>query len=181
MSLPNTISLARLLSVPITVWLLLVDQMLAAFLLFVLAGASDAIDGFLAKHYGNITELGSYLDPLADKTLLVAVYVTLGLQGHLPVWLVILVVFRDLLIIGGALLLALLGSATRIAPLMISKINTTAQIALASVVLGQLAFELSLAPVVEVLILGVAATTVLSGGRYLFEWARRSSNSEHRG
>jgi cardiolipin synthase len=181
MSLPNIISLARLLSVPLTVWLLLVDEMLAAFLLFVLAGVSDAVDGFLAKHYGNITELGSYLDPVADKTLLVAVYVTLGLQGHLPVWLVILVVFRDLLLIGGSLLLGLLGSAIRVAPLMISKINTTAQITLASVVLGQLALELSLALLVEFLILVVAATTVLSGGRYLWRWARRAPNSEDHG
>ncbi len=179
MSLPNTISLARLLSVPLTVWLLLVDEMLAAFILFVLAGVSDAGDGFIAKRYDNVTELGSYLDPIADKTLLVAVYVTLGLQDHLPVWLVILVVFRDLLIIGGAVLLALLGYSIRITPLKVSKANTAAQITLAAVVMGQLALELSLALVVELLILVVAATTVLSGGRYLVEWTRRLSNSEN--
>lgn len=179
MSLPNTISLARLLSVPLTVWLLLVDQMMAAFVLFVLAGVSDAVDGFLAKRYDNVTELGSYLDPLADKTLLVAIYVTLGLQQHLPIWLVILVVFRDLMIVGGALLQGLLGEAIRVAPLMISKVNTTAQITLAAVVLGQLALDLSLTLLVQVLTLVVAATTVLSGGRYVMQWARRASNSEN--
>lgn len=179
MSLPNIISLARLLSVPLTVWLLLVDQMLAAFILFVLAGVSDAVDGFIAKRYDNVTELGSYLDPIADKTLLVAVYVTLGLQDLLPLWLVILVVFRDLLIIGGAVLLTLLGFSIRTAPLKISKVNTAAQITLAAAVMGQIALELSLAIAVELLILLVAATTVLSGGRYLVEWARRVSNSEN--
>ncbi|MEE8245794.1 MAG: CDP-alcohol phosphatidyltransferase family protein [Alphaproteobacteria bacterium] len=179
MSLPNTISLARLLSVPITVWLLLVDELMAAFILFVLAGVSDAVDGFIAKRYDNVTELGSYLDPIADKTLLVAVYITLGLQDHLPLWLVILVVSRDLLIIGGAVLLTLLGFSIQTAPLKISKVNTAAQITLAAAVMGQIALELSLAIVVELLILVVAATTVLSGGRYLVEWARRVSNSEN--
>ena len=178
MSLPNTISLARLLSVPITIWLILVGQLMAAFLLFVVAGLSDAVDGFIAKRYQATTELGSYLDPLADKTLLVGVYVTLGLQGYLPVWLVILVVFRDLLIVGGTLLLQLVGHSIKMAPLKISKANTAAQITLASVVLGQLALVIPMAAVVNALILVVAATTVLSGARYLVEWARRASNHE---
>ncbi len=181
MSLPNTISLARLLSVPLTIWLMLEGQLLAAFVLFVAAGISDAVDGFIAKRYGSATELGQYLDPLADKTLLVGVYVTLGLQGHVPVWLVILVVFRDLLIIGGAMLLQLVRQSMKIAPLKISKANTAAQITLAAVVLGKLALGLALPAVAEILIAVVAVTTVLSGSAYLIKWTRRVSNFEDDG
>jgi cardiolipin synthase len=170
--------LARLLSVPLTVWLLLVDQVVAAFWLFVAAGLSDAVDGALAKRLNASTELGRYLDPLADKALLVGVYVTLGIREHLPVWLVILVVFRDLLIVGGAVLQLLMGRATRIMPLMISKANTAAQIVLAALVLGRLALGFPPQIVIAVLIVIVAATTVLSGGTYLVEWARASPNGK---
>ena len=178
MSLPNTISLARLLTVPLTIWLILVDELLAAFVLFVLAGLSDAVDGFIAKRYHATTQLGSYLDPLADKALLVGVYVTLGIEGHVPVWLVILVAFRDLLIIGGALLLQLTRQSLEVAPLKISKANTAAQITLASVVLGQLGLAVSLPVLVDVLIVVVAMTTVLSGASYLVQWMRKVSKLE---
>ena len=102
MNLPNLITLARLLAVPLVVFLILQGLMTAAFWMFFAAGISDAVDGYLAKRMDAVTELGTYLDPIADKTLLVAVYVTLGIAGHVPTWLVILVVSRDLLIIGGA-------------------------------------------------------------------------------
>ena len=101
MNVANLISLARLLAVPLMIYLILQDAMAFAFWLFVVAGVSDAVDGFLARHLGQASELGAHLDPLADKVLLVGVYVTLGYLDHLPTWLVILVVFRDFLIIGG--------------------------------------------------------------------------------
>ena len=94
MNLPNLITFGRLLTVPITVYLLMQSAFLSAFILFLVAGASDALDGYLAKRNNQTTELGTILDPLADKALLVGVYVTLGLQGSLPSWLVVLVVFR---------------------------------------------------------------------------------------
>ena len=96
-NLPNILSFCRLLAVPIAVWLMLDQHFTAAFWLFVAAGLTDAIDGFLAKRFGWETELGSYLDPLADKALLVSVFVVLGWTGHIPLWLTIMVVFRDLL------------------------------------------------------------------------------------
>src|SRR5262245_31246668 len=95
-SFPNFLSFARLLSVPLVVWLVLGGRLAIAFLLFVGAGVTDAIDGFLAKRYNAQTELGAYLDPLADKALLVGIYVSLGWLGLIPPWLVILVAFRDL-------------------------------------------------------------------------------------
>lgn len=174
MNIPNALSLARLLAVPIIVWLLLVEAYAPAFWVFALAGVSDAIDGYLAKRYGMQTEIGRFLDPIADKTLLVAIYITLGHQGNLPVWLVILVVSRDLLIIGGALLAYTMSQRVRPTPLLISKINTVLQITLAALVLGDIAFEVGADGVRMILVLAVAGSTVLSGGQYLANWMRDS-------
>ena len=136
-SFPNLLSFARLLSVPLIIWLVLDGQMTFAFWLFVAAGVTDAIDGFVAKHFNAKTELGSYLDPLADKALLVGIYLTLGWLGDIPRWLVILVAFRDLTIVGGALLEHTLTQSFKSQPMMVSKINTTLQIALAALVLAR--------------------------------------------
>ncbi len=174
MNLPNLISLGRVLAVPLTVWLMIVGNMRLAFWVFLAAGLSDAIDGYLAKRFNATTQLGRYLDPIADKVLLVTIYVTLGQQGHLPLWLVILVVSRDFLIIGGALLAFTLGQPLWMRPLIVSKANTALQIGLAALVLGQTGFEVAF-PVIEMaLILLVATTTLLSGATYLVAWVRRT-------
>ncbi len=124
MNLPNFITLARLLSVPLTVWLMLEGRHLVAFAVFVTAGISDALDGFLARRLNARSVLGGYLDPLADKALLMSVYIVLGYQSHLPSWLVILVVSRDIMIVGGSLLLLVLTDDFAVDPLVVSKINT---------------------------------------------------------
>lgn len=178
-NLPNLISLARLLSVPLAVWLIVSGSMATAFWLFVLAGVSDAVDGFIAKRYGCQTTLGSYLDPIADKVLLVSVYLAFGFQGLLPPWLVILVVSRDLLIVGGALLMHTLTlTQPKIAPLLISKLNTFAQILLAAETLARAAGAYPDYGVGVVLIYVVATTTFLSGGAYLWNWARGTRQIE---
>ena len=161
---------------PVVVWLLVIGAYRLAFWLFVLAGVSDAIDGFLARQLDARSELGSYLDPLADKALLVGVYVTLGLQGHIPSWLVILVAFRDLLIIGGVLLLQTVGRRPAMAPLLVSKANTAAQISFAVLVLAAHAFEIDDRGVLTVLIFVVAATTLASGSAYLVKFFRQILN-----
>src|SRR5260370_4856839 len=104
LNLPNVISLGRLLLVPLAISLILDGRYYAAFWIFVIAGVSDAVDGFIAKRFDRRTRLGALLDPLADKVLLVSVYVTLGVSGQLWTWLVVLVVFRDIMIVGGFLL-----------------------------------------------------------------------------
>jgi cardiolipin synthase (CMP-forming) len=177
-SIPNVLSFARLLSVPVIVWLLIDEQLGAAFWLFVAAGVTDGIDGFIAKRFNSKTELGSYLDPLADKSLLVAVYVTLGWTSKLPLWLVILVVFRDLTIVGGALLEQTLTQSFKSRPMMVSKINTALQLALAALVLARLGLGFDDFGLTTALVIVVAATTVLSGLLYLFHWARRLGNLE---
>ena len=173
-SLPNLITLGRLLLVPVIISLLLDGRHVLVFTLFLVAGVSDAVDGFVAKRYNSATALGAYLDPLADKALLVSIFVALGILNHLPVWLVILVVSRDILIIGAVVLSFLIGHPVVIAPLRISKANTFLQITLASYVLAFLTFPNLDIPYLDIdtLTLAVAATTILSGGSYLITWYR---------
>ena len=172
MSLPNIITLGRLLAVPVAVWLILNGNFGIAFWLFVAAGVSDAVDGFLAKRLNAQTELGKVLDPVADKALLVSVYVTLGQAGYIPVWLVILVVFRDVLIVGGIILSHTLGRPVRLRPLVVSKVNTAAQIILAAAVLGVEGLDMRIAPIMMPMAYAVGATTLASGAAYMVTWAR---------
>lgn len=171
--LPNALSLARLGCAPAMVWAIVAAEHQAAFWIFLSAGISDALDGFLAKRFGLASVLGAYLDPIADKALLVTTYVVLAAYGWLPVWLVALVVFRDVVIVGGALLVRIVTHSLRMQPLMISKINTVAQIALAVWILTGLAFGFHEAVVSRIAIYLVATTTVLSGGAYVVTWWRR--------
>jgi len=166
-NLPNIISLARLLSVPLIVSLILSHQLLAAFLFFAIAGLSDALDGFLARVFKSRTTLGAYLDPIADKALLVGVYAALGQAGLVELWVVVLVVFRDVVIIGGILLLFLFKSTIEMKPIMISKINTVVQLAYALFVLSQGEELLDLPKFNLYFGYLVAFTTVLSGVSYV--------------
>lgn len=177
MNVPNFISLARLFSVPVAVWLILEGRYQLAFWLFIAAGISDAVDGFIAKHFNARTRLGGYLDPIADKVLLVSVYITLGVQAEIPSWLVILVVSRDILIVGGSLMMLMLTDEFEIDPLYLSKVNTTAQILLVGWLLAQLGFALDYAVVTAFLTWFTAGTTLLSGSAYFVVWWRRVFSS----
>ena len=182
MNLANLITLARLISVPIVVWAILAGEMGLAFGLFVAAGISDAVDGFIAKRFHTESVVGSYLDPLADKALIMSVYLSLGHEGYLPMWLVILVVFRDILIVGGVLLLFTLNNSgkLRVEPLLISKANTAAQIVLAAVVLGGEALGMPQPMVLSILVWVIAATTALSGASYIVQGSRKLPTMEDR-
>ena len=107
---------------------------------FLIAGISDGVDGFVARQFDQRSELGAYLDPMADKLLLVSVFVVLGYMGELPLWLVIAAVSRDALIVGAVLLSTIMGNPVAMKPLYVSKANTLIQIVLAAVVLAELAF-----------------------------------------
>src|SRR5208282_5947057 len=123
LSIPNLITLGRILLVPVVVWAITSGEMSIAFFLFLAAGISDAVDGFLAKRFHMASELGAYLDPLADKALIVSIYVALGIAGALPISLVILVVSRDIMIISGFMLSWLVGKPMPVRPLPVSKAN----------------------------------------------------------
>jgi cardiolipin synthase len=158
--------------VPVVVWAIASGEMLIAFVVFVVAGISDAVDGFLAKRFDMTTEIGAYLDPLADKALLVSIYVALGITGNVPRWLVILVVSRDLMIIGAVILSWLVSKPINIRPLAVSKLNTAAQIVFAGLVLGSLGLDFNPGWAMPAMMTLVAVLTLLSVGAYLREWVR---------
>ena len=172
MSIPNIITLGRIILVPVIVWAIVSSQMEIAFAIFVIAGVSDAVDGFLAKRFNMASELGALLDPLADKALLVSIYVALGIWGAVPRWIVILVVSRDIMIVGAILLSWVVDKPVTIRPLRVSKLNTVSQIVFAAAVLGSHGFGVEPGPVVAGIMYVTAALTALSAAAYLAEWTR---------
>ncbi len=172
-TLPNAITFARLCAVPGAVWLVMQGRYDMAFYVFLAAGISDGIDGWLARVRNARSKLGAILDPVADKALLVSIYVTLAAVGVLPDWLAILVVFRDLVIVGGVLVLYVLGQPPAIQPIMLSKANTVLQIALAAMALLVAGWNLDAAPLLDLLIWATAASTFASGAVYVWLAARR--------
>jgi cardiolipin synthase len=178
LNLPNLITLGRILLVPVVVWAIGSHEMQAAFVLFLLAGVSDAVDGFLAKRFHMTSELGAHLDPLADKVLIVSIYIALGITEAIPRWIVILVVSRDILIVGGIMLAVFLGKPMKVKPVLVSKLNTVAQIVFACLVLAALAFGFT-ARLAEQIIMGtVAVLTLASIGFYVREWVVHMSAAE---
>lgn len=178
MSIPNLITLGRIILVPVVFWLLISGETQAAFFLFVIAGVSDAVDGFLAKRYGWVTELGAYLDPLADKLLIVCIFIALGVSQKLPLWLVVAVVSRDVLIVMGVVLSWLLGHPVHVKPLAVSKANTAAQLVLAALVLADEGFRLGLDAMRIVMVWITGALTFASLAAYLRAWLRHMSGYE---
>ena len=170
--------MGRIISVPVIFWLLLTGQSKLAFFVFVGAGLSDAVDGYLAKRYGWTSELGAYLDPLADKLLIVSIFIALGVREELPLWLVIAVVSRDILIIAAVLLAWLLDQPFAVKPLAVSKANTLMQIVLAATVLADGAFAFGLVQTRVVLVWLTGALTFLSLAAYLWAWSRHMAGDE---
>ena len=161
---------------PVVVWVITSGEMRIAFLLFVAAGVSDAVDGFLAKNFHMTSELGAYLDPLADKALIVSIYVALGIAGALPLFLVILVVSRDIMIVSAFLLSWLVGKPMPARPILVSKINTVAQICLAALVLAEQAFGFDAGVATALIMAAVVVLTLLSIALYLAEWVRHMNS-----
>ena len=175
---PNLISLSRLVSLPLIAWLLLENHVLAAFIACVIAGLSDMFDGFVARMLKTQSTVGAYLDPLADKVLLVGVFYLLSYKGWVDPWLFFIVIFRDLLIIGGALLLFISNKSFNVKPLMVSKINTLLQIVLVAWILGSKALEVEALTISSLLIYSVTTTTIISGIAYMVAWLRYFAYSE---
>ena len=168
--LPNLITLARIASVPILILALDQQDYALALAIFVIAGLSDGLDGLIAKRYHCATRLGGILDPAADKILLVGAYVMLTVLGHLPFWLMVVVAFRDLLIVGGYVVYTSMYGPVQMRPSHLSKFNTLAQIVLVVLVLVQQATGIGHVVVVDAFVYIVLATTVASGVHYLWTW-----------
>ncbi len=165
----NLITIGRLLLVAPLMWLIISDHVWAAFWVFVVAGFSDALDGYIAKTFDQKTELGAILDPLADKLLLNGIYIALTLSGHLPLWLAWLVVGRDLLIVIGVLLIRRRDPVFRPHPLRIGKLNTFVQILLAAAALAIWGNVADVQDWIQPLVLLVAAMALISGASYVVQ------------
>ncbi len=172
--IPNLITSLRILLVPPFLWLLLQERYGAALLLFTVAGVSDALDGFLAKHYGWTSELGGLLDPLADKLLLIGAILALGWLRELPVWLVALVILRDVVIVTGAVSYHLMVERVQASPLLISKLNTLMQLTMVFVVIVHYGMMTLPSWLLTGWIYVTALTTVWSGAAYVWQWGQRA-------
>jgi cardiolipin synthase len=177
--LPNIISFLRiLLTIPV-VWLLIEREFSYALMLFAVAGFSDGLDGFLAKHYGWQSRLGGLLDPVADKALLMSSFLVLGVLGLLPVWLVLMVILRDLLIVGGALYYNFSVEEVDAHPSLISKLNTLLQILLVLAVITHEGLFGLPGSIIGALVWATLATTVSSGVDYVWTWTRKAREKKH--
>lgn len=172
MTVPNIISIMRLLLVPCVIYALLESATGWAFAGFILAGVSDGVDGFIARHFDQRSELGAYLDPMADKLLLVSVFVVLGLMGQLPLWLVVLAVSRDVLIVLAVLLSTVMHHPVHVRPLFVSKVNTTVQIVVAGLALARLSVWPAVDTLMPFLIAVSGILTVASAAAYLVAWLK---------
>ena len=172
--IPNIITVFRLLLVPPVVVLMLNQRFGAALVVFGIAGISDAIDGYLAKRYNWTSRLGGLLDPLADKLLLLSTFITLAWLGWIPLWLVSLVILRDLVIVAGAIVYHMRIEQLDAEPSVVSKLNTVTQILLVLAVMFTQAIQELPALWMDVLLYSVLATTIWSGLDYIWTWGRRA-------
>lgn len=172
--IPNIITGARIVCVPFFVWLLFHHQYERSLILVLLMGLSDALDGFLARWYNWKTTLGAYLDPLADKIMLLTAFVSFAVLGWIPWWLAIIIVARDVVLLVGAVYYHLSTRQLKMEPLAISKINTFVQIVLAvSLIYSQV--NPVHTQIISALMTIVAVTTLASGSQYIVEWSRRAA------
>lgn len=171
--IPNILTLSRIAAAPVLILLLRDENYELAVVLFVLAGITDGLDGWIAKRYGFTSQLGARLDPLADKTIILSAYIMLAILGDLAFWLVMLVIFRDLIIVGGYLVLTTLDGQVQMQPTMTSKINTVAQIVLVIAVLSENTSWLSTQFIGFWMTYAVAVLTIVSGAQYVWVWAIR--------
>lgn len=171
--IPNLITCARIVAVPFFIWLLVDHQYERALFLLLLMGLSDALDGFLARCYGWKTTLGSYLDPIADKVMLLVVYVAFAVFGWVPWWLTALVVARDAVLMIGAVYYHYSTSQLKMEPSSISKVNTFVQIILAITLVYHQVTHIH--PfILNIMMTFVVYTTIISGYQYVIQWTMRA-------
>jgi cardiolipin synthase (CMP-forming) len=176
LNIANLLTIVRFCLVPIVIVSIIDKEWMIALVVFVVAGVTDAVDGFVARHFDMRTELGAYLDPLADKALLVSIYITLAVAGIIPVWIAVLVVSRDVMIVGAVIISWIMDNPVEINPLRLSKANTLAQITFAALMLFVLAFALSLPMLVQGGLAVVTALTLASMAAYLATWFRHMAD-----
>jgi cardiolipin synthase len=171
MNLPNIMTLTRVLLIPVFVILIINKNFTAALITFAIAGITDGIDGLIARITHQRTELGAYLDPIADKLLLISAFITLAIIEIIPSWLAVLVITRDVIILVGFLVMLLTSYRPQINPSFVSKLTTTFQIfTVLLVLLGEYYFIFK--EVLTIVIYGTAILTILSGSHYIYVGTR---------
>jgi len=179
--LPNIITFFRMVLVAPLFLLIINNRFDAAFMIAIIAGGSDALDGFLAKHYGWQSWLGGMLDPIADKLLLVISFIALTWVGALPTWLAFLVIGRDIVIISGATMYYLWIGAFNAAPSHVSKFTTLMQIVCVLMSLAKLAFIVQVPSSLNTALITITALlTVLSGIHYVVSWSGRAHRASQK-
>lgn len=181
LTLANGVTAVRLVLVPFIALALVNERFEQAFWMMLVAGASDAVDGYIARAFGHKSLIGAYLDPMADKLLLLSSLGILTYEGHLPVWLMVLVLARDLAIVATVAVFTLMKRVDlRMQPLFISKLTTFAQVALVLATVANLAFGLGWETAVTALAWAAAAMTAASWLAYFFEGLRALRTAEAR-
>ena len=178
-NIPNLLTLGRILLTPVIVYFILIDRPLQALVFMAIAGLTDMFDGAIAKHFDMQTTVGAYLDPLADKLMLVSTIVCLFYVNEVPLFLFLAVIFRDAIIIIGAVLYELVTRRLRMEPTFLSKLTTTVQIIY--VLLGLLHMSFGIPG--EMMRLAVWLTffvTVASGVQYMVLWTYKAVHAERR-
>jgi cardiolipin synthase len=173
-NIPNAITLCRILLVPLLVRLLILEDYRGALWVFLAAGLSDALDGYIAKRFDMCSRLGSFLDPLADKLLLVSSVVILARSGNLPVWLAATLVTRDVVIVGGAGAYYLRTGNLEMAPSIPGKLNTFIQICLVFALILHLSGAARIAGLFPLLFAVAFLAALISGGHYVTVWWGKS-------
>ena len=176
--IPNLLTLLRILAAPVLILLLRDNNYELALILFILAGITDGLDGYIAKRFNFVSELGAHLDPLADKIIIISAYCMLVWLGLIPFWLVTLVIFRDIVIVGGYMVLMYLDGDIPMLPTIMSKLNTVFQISLVISVLLENSVWNFIPGSSVVLLYAVVITTIASGAQYVWVWAIKRSLKE---
>ncbi len=171
MNLPNMLTLIRVLLIPLFVILIINKHSGWALVAFALAGITDGMDGLLARITHQRTELGAYLDPIADKLLLSAAFITLAITEMLPSWLTVVVITRDLIILVGFLVFILINYRPEMGPSLVSKVTTFFQISTILLVLLKEYYP-SFESLSTIAIYGAALLTIISGSHYIYLGAR---------
>jgi cardiolipin synthase len=172
--IPNALTLLRFLLIPVLVYLILQRHYAMAFAAFFVSALSDFADGVIAREWNAHTRFGAIADPAVDKLTMLAVTLTLAVQGLLPLWLVAAIVVRDIVIVGGALAYHFIVGRFDIAPSFLSKFNTLLEFVTLAIVLGNAADIVSAGALLPMLFLVLLVTIVASGGQYVWVWGRRA-------
>ena len=180
LNIPNILTLSRIIITPVIVYAILSDEAVTALILMVAAGITDMLDGAIARYFNQRTTVGAYLDPLADKLMLISMFVTLFIIGEVPLFLFLAVIFRDAIIVVGAIAYEMVTHSLKMEPSMVSKVTTFMQIVYVVTLLLHMA-----SPVggiwIGTVVWATFVVTCISGLHYMLVWTRKAVTEEGSG